>query len=200
MESSLTQPKSKSKKHRSNLPVQFGVFLIVLAVIIVVLVFLLRGRETTTGEFPNPVTNEALTCKKNSVAYTKISTLGSKSQEIAVTMIFNGTTSLNKISLDYTLKFDSAAAATDSIKATAQEQFTNYLSIDKFSFTEFNNKFSLIKDKLLVSLYGDSTDLESSARASYFMLDTKKSTPKTLEDFRKAYEKQSFKCTSTTDK
>ncbi|MBR3131716.1 hypothetical protein IKG31_04070 [Candidatus Saccharibacteria bacterium] len=197
MESSSN--KSKTKRHRSSLSVQFGVFLIVIAVIIVILVFLLRGRETVSGEFPNPVTNEALTCKKNNAAYTKISTLSSKSQEIAITMIFNGTTSLNKISLDYTLKFDTATVS-DSIKASAQEQFSNYLSIDKFSFTEFNNKFSLIKDKLLVSVYGDAADLESSARASYFMLDTKKSVPKTLEDFRKAYEKQSFECTSTTDK
>ncbi len=199
MEANYHQSKSKSRSHRhSSSLVQLGIFLLILAIIIIALVFLLRGKETTTGDFPSPITNEALTCEKSSTAYAKISALNSKSQNITVTMIFNGTTSLNKISLSYTLKFDSDEAAKQA-EASAHAQFSEHLSIDKFSFTEFNNKFSPLNNKLSVSIYGDSTDLESSARASYFMLDTKKSTPVTLEDFRNAYKKQGFKCTSTTD-
>lgn len=198
MESDSSQSRSKSKRCHSDLSIRLGIFLIILAVVAVALILLLRGRETITGEFPSIVVNEALTCKKANTAYAKIGALSSKSQEIIVTMIFNETTSLNKISLDYALGYDSSQAVTRA-DASARAQFNERLGADKFSSTEFDNKFSMLKDKLLVSIYGDSSDLESSTRASYFMLDARKGTPETLEDFRKAYEKQGFKCASTTD-
>ncbi len=195
----LDQSMAKSKRRkRNNTLLLFGVLLLIFAIVLAI-TSLLKGKETTTGAFPSPVKNEALTCNKSNIAYSKISALGSSSQDISVTMIFNETDSLNTISLDYTLKFESSEAAEKAL-ASAQAKFTEFLSADKFSFSEFNNKFTHYKDKLIASIYGGHEDIASNTRASYFMLDAKNNTPKTLEDFRKAYEKQNFKCTSTTDK
>ena len=198
MESNSNQSQSESRKRRTSRFFKLGAFLLVLAIVIFVLILILKGKETTTGEFPNVVKNEALTCKKANTTYSKINALSSSSQEIAVTMIFIETTSLNRISLDYTLYYDSFEASKRA-EASAHAQFSAHLAEDHFSFTEFTNKFAPMKDRLKVSVYGGPEDLTSNTRASYFMLDAEKSTLETLEDFREAYETEGFKCTSTAD-
>ena len=192
--------KSSKKSRRGKIMAYFATILLVFSCLVILVLLLVNGKETTTGAYPNPTETHSLTCVRKNIKYPKITSVDSNDKTISVTAIFNSTTSLRKITLDYSMRFKQESDV-EYANAVAHASFSEELAKDKFSFTEFDNKFSSYKDTLTISVFGNTDDISSKARASYFMIDAEnRDAPKTLDDYRELYEGQRFECTSTTDK
>ena len=197
------EPKiQKSYRHRRiNKPklLQLTGFLLFIGGIIALVLIGTKGQTVVSGDYPGPIETQSLSCSLANYKYPKVPKTDSVSQRLEATMIFNGVSSLRKISFEYNLNYGSQEEVKRA-EATAHAEFSKALSEDHLSFTEFNNKFSPFDDRLIIAVYGDESDVASAARASYFMIDIKKhGIPKSLSDFKKVYEAQGFKCTSTVD-
>ena len=192
---SRRRKKAASKKRLMTV----GWILIVLAITIIIVLLLTRGKTTVIGEYPGPERTSSLVCTKKGIKYPKITEVDSDDKTLSITAIFNGETELKSIALEYTLGYHSKEEVKQA-EAKAHFEFGSHLG--DYDFTEFDNKFSMYDDRLVVSVYGRSKDLEDENRAGYFMLSTESATKKdlsTLTGVRKAYEKKGFSCESLED-
>lgn len=189
--------KKEGKNHRA---IKLGGFLLFLAIIIVVIIWLLHGKTTTSGQYPENVRNESLTCVSNATTYEKTSDVNSDDKELKVSMVFNGTETLSSASLKYTLRFGSYSEAY-SAEAISHAQFNLALQALGYDASKFNNKFSIMDNELVISLSANLDKSIDDATRSYFLIDYVKGDqlPRTITEYRANYEKQGFSCTSTID-
>lgn len=185
----------KEKKNHKVLKL-IGV-LVFLAILVVVIIWLLQGKTTTTGQYPANVRNESLSCLATDKAYEPANRISSDNKELKIDMIFYGAEKLSTMSLKYTLTFASNEEAY-SAEAFNHAGFNLGLQERGFSSGSFNNKFSLMDNILVLALHADASEVEEELVREYFLLD-RSAFPKTLSDFRKHYESTGFSCTSTID-
>ena len=207
MEEKLYFKSNSHDKNQQNRPSMndyrlrnLALFISILIIASGAVIWLFRGKTTTSGEYPSPVITQSLLCRKANAQYPKITGADSENKKIEITMIFNGTTSLRKISLDYTL-FYNTAAEIKKANITARNRFGVDLGNTNFPVTVFDNKFSSYEDRLVISMYGTENDISDELRASYFMVNLKEqaSIPKSLNDYKEVYESQGFNCTTDID-
>lgn len=170
----------------------FLTFLLILGIIIF---WFLHGKTTVSGNFPANIGAESLTCSKDNTAYEKAVYSGDAKTRARVTAIFDGTEKLRNLSLNYVVNTSSNSSA-KNIEAILHHGFARNLSDDGYSFTEFDNKFSIIGNALDIAVYLGQNQLTEKS-APYFMLQNASAV--TLADYRKAYESQGFSCASTID-
>ena len=206
--------KSKSKKQKQSEKVRgdtdgnggnhrlrnFIIFTLVLALIIVVILWLLRGKTTTSGQYPENVKNESLACESKTIIYEKTNSVNSDDKDLKFSMVFAGKESLSSASLKYTLRFQSYEAA-HSAEAISHAQFNLALQALGYDASKFNNKFSILDNELVITLSLSSDKSLDDTTRSYFLVDYIKDDqlPKTLAEYKSNYEKQGFSCTSTID-
>ena len=99
----------KEKKNHKALKL-IGV-LVFLTILIVVIIWLLQGKTTTTGRYPANVRNESLSCLATDKAYEPANRISSDNKELKIDMIFYGAEKLSSVSLKYTLTFASSEEA-----------------------------------------------------------------------------------------
>ncbi len=187
----------EKKNHRTR---NLILLLLFLAILVGVILWLLRGKTTTHGQYPENVRNESLTCTSSSVTYEKTNNVNSDDKELKISMVFAGKDSLSSASLKYTLRFGSYDEAY-SAEAVSHAQFNLALQALGYDASKFNNKFSIIDSELVVSLSVNPDKTIDDTTRSYFLIDYAEDDelPKTLAEYRTNYEKQGFSCTSTLD-
>ncbi|MBQ7802765.1 hypothetical protein IJ380_02810 [Candidatus Saccharibacteria bacterium] len=185
------------KNHRIR---NFIFVVLFLAILVVVIIWLLRGKATTSGQYPANIRNESLTCRSETIAYDKVSNISSDNKELKISMVFAGKDTLSSANLEYILIFGSYSEA-HSAEAVSHAQFNIGLQTLGYDAGKFSNKFSIIDNRLVISLHASSDKALDDTTRSYFLIDYADSgeLPKTLTEYRKNYEQQGFSCVSTTD-
>lgn len=187
----------KKKEYRA---VKLISLLLFLLIAVIVIIWLLHGKTTTSGQYPENVKNESLACESKTITYEKTNNINSDDKDLKITMVFAGKESLSSASLKYTLRFGSYSEA-HSAAAISQAQFNLDLQALGYDASKFNNKFSILDNELVITLSLSSDKSLDDTTRSYFLVDYIKDDqlPKTLAEYKSNYEKQGFSCASTID-
>jgi len=197
---SLSELNKKEKSKKEHKAVKLVTFLLFIATIAIIILYLLHGKTTTSGQYPENVKNESLTCESSVITYEKTNNVNSDDKDLKISMVFAGAESLSSASLKYTLRFQSYEAA-HSAEAISHAQFNLALQALGYDASKFNNKFSILDNELVISLsLGSDKTLDDTTR-SYFLVDYVEDDqlPRTLAEYKSNYEKQGFSCASTID-
>lgn len=193
--------KSEPKTEKNHKALKLACLLLFVIIAVIIVIWLLRGRAVTTGEYPANVRNESLSCTSADITYEKTNEANSPDKELRIDMIFTSDDELSSISLKYILRF---ATNSEARVATlnSQAQFNLGLQALGYNSEKFNNKFTQLDNTLLITLSASSKSSLADIAKSYFLITGTDSedSPKTLAEFRLNYEKQGFACTSTLDK
>ena len=187
---------SDKKNHRAR---NLVLFLLLLAIIVAVIIWLLHGQTVTSGKYPENIKNESLTCISSQIQYEKTSWIDSEEKELKINAIFNGEESLKTLSLIYTLTFESESDAYYA-EAKSHAQLNEGFAAVGYDVRKFSNKFSRYDNQLIITLTATKTELDEYS-ASYFLLPTDENGfhIKTLSDFRTAFEANGMNCSSSTE-
>lgn len=169
--------------------------LLFLLIIVIVIIWFLRGKTTTSGRYPENIKKEALICESDSLDYSKITSVTSDKKNIKINLIFGNDGALDSISLIYTMYFNDESAVRTA-EAKAHAEFNLGLNSIGLPHDEFDNKFARYSDRLIVSLFGNRTDIDE-YKSSYFMLNDIRSEadiPKTIDDFLNKYTASGIEC------
>lgn len=197
-ESSKNKEKKTNKNHRW---VRLAIFLVALLLAVLFVIWLLQGETITSGQFPENVRNESLVCVNKNIVYEKVNKVDSPNKELKINMIFNGKNTLNSVNLGYTLIYDNDSEAY-SAEAVSHAQFNLGLQALGYDAGKFNNKFSLIGNKLVIVLNATSSNIADKDTKQYFLIKStdEAESPKNLEEYQYNYESQGFACESSLDK
>lgn len=190
--------KKKSEKKNKTRIIKLIVFFSILIGIVLVLFFFLRGTNTTSGRFPDNIKNISLDCSSNSTTYSYTDKVNPKATEMKITMVFYGEQNLSSASLKYTMNFETPHDA-GVAESVTHAQFAKALASSGLKFEEFDNKFSIIDNNLVLTLYFPKT-ITDEKTGSFFLvknLPEENRLPKSLREYQKNYESQDFICKST---
>lgn len=190
----------KAKTERSHCIRNLVFFILFLIILIFVILWLLRGKTTITGQYPANIKNESLECTISGRVYEKINKIQPASSEIKITMIFYGEDKFNSASLKYDATFTSDYEAKKA-EPIAHAQFSKELASVGLSFGEFNNKFSVIDDKLVLALFATNSDDEDAGLKEFFLIkEDGNPSPTKLTEYKTNYESQGFSCKTSLTK
>ena len=182
--------KEKEDDERNHRVRNLVLFLLLIGAIVIIVIWLLHGRTTTTGQYPANIRNESLTCISKEYILPKMSYLASADREVKINAIFDDSVGLKNISLIYTLNYATSDEAYGA-EAKGHALFNQTLGASGFSVNKFNNKFSRYNESLIVSLFAEKPDLDEFS-APYFALET--NFPTTILDYKHYYESLGFFC------
>lgn len=188
-------------KGNRNSKIRLLCTLFVMAIIIVILIWLLRGKTTVIGQYPENIRNESLSCSSTGIIYKKTNEVDSEDKELRIDMVFDNDEELNSISLKYILRFDSIAEAR-AATLNSQAQFNIGLQTIGYTAEKFNNKFTQLDNTLIITLNISAKNSLTEIARSYFLIEgtDEKNLPITLSDYRANYELQGFSCISSIEK
>lgn len=168
----------------------------VIIILIVVLILAMQGNTTTTGENPDNIEGQSLTCKSHSIKYPVFVNNDTNARDLKIVANFYDK-ELSAISLEYILFYDTESQITAS---EAQNHAAMNMDFGKNGFPAdaFNINYSKLNNALKTVLYIDKNDFNI-ASAKYFMVEVheKKDLPGTIDDFEKFYESQGFSCSKS---
>ena len=193
--------KEKVESMKEENPKTFRVIclLFFLAVIIITIIWLLHGETTTTGQYPENERSEYLECTANNIIYEKVAEVDSDKKELKISMNFSDAdNNFTSASLKYTLLYDTESEAY-SAEALSHAQFNIGLVSLGYESGKFNNKFTLMGNKLMITLGLTSSKDITDATKEYLLIDeiTEGILPSSLNEYRSNYEAQGFNCKSS---
>ena len=175
------------------------IFLFSILIIDFIIFWFLRGSTKTTGQYPENVRNESLVCENPNIVYEKVNKINSDNKNLKISMIFLDEKTLSTANLEYKLVFSDYQEAY-SAEAISHSQFNLDLQKLGYKSGNFNNKFSILDNELLISLNLSSRTSLDETTQSYFLINNKNNGgfPETLEEYKHNYEDQGFSCVSTS--
>lgn len=172
------------------------VFLAFVGIIILAILYLLRGTTKISGKYPENINNESITCYSKELRFDKTPSLDSDNKQIRINMIFNGEEDLKAISLEYTLNYATEDEAYRA-EAVSHAELNRSLASAGYSTDKFENKFARYNNKLIISLFSNLNELDQIS-ASFFMLNHDAVvSSKTMDEYEEYYTNQGFACKST---
>lgn len=193
--------KKEKPEKKSHKGLKLAIFLFFIAAIVIVVLWLLRGKTTISGQFPANARSESLECVSSNIVYEKVNHINSDDKELKISAVFNGTESLSSISLKYTLNYASREEVV-AAESRSHAQFGLALQDLGYTIEKFNNKFTMLDNSLVITLVINSRSEIDEVTRSYFLINegANGSVPTTLAEYRVNYEKQGFSCNATNDK
>lgn len=186
------EPKKKSEK-KDHRVLKFLGFLLFLLIIILIILWLLRGKTTVSGQYPANVKNESLECISKELIYPKLGSFSPspRENELVLTAVFSGEETLKSLSVKELMTFESNS---DAIVAEARTHANFNIGLRPYNYStgKFENKFSIMDNKLLVNLTAKASELDEFSKG-YFLIASEE-LPSTLSEFRAEYENQGFSC------
>ena len=152
----------------------------------------MEGKVVTTGQNPSQVRRESLACICAS-AYPFFSYDSSKSKELKINIdSYDG--SIKSIFLSYELYYDDERSVAASEAANHAAMNVSY-GKDGLSADAFNANYTKLSNSMRMTLYTEPDQLDGNF-TKYFMLMTGETNdlPHTLNDYKKIYESQGFRC------
>ncbi|MBQ6396064.1 hypothetical protein IJH89_00580 [Candidatus Saccharibacteria bacterium] len=183
----------KSADKKNHRALKLICLLLFLLVFILIIIWLLRGKTVTTGAYPANIKNESLECSSTEVAYNKLGNFDIRPQEtqLTFTAVFSSDDELRSLSLKDLMVFADNSEAIVA-EARSHANFNTSLHAYNYSIGKFDNKFSIMGNKLLVTLAVKSKEFDEFSK-DYFLISSE-TLPTSLADFRKNYESQGFSC------
>ncbi len=195
------EPKSKHKeiKEKNYRPIRILICILIMATIVIIIIWIMRGKTTVSGQFPANVRKESLECVSTELTYDKLGSISPAPDEtnLTITAIFIGEDSMRSLSIKNLMTFKSNSDAFVA-EARAHATFNFGLQALGYDAGQFDNKFSIIDTKLLVNLSTNNNELNEYVK-DYFLIKSD-NLPVSLSDFQTEYESQNFQCTSTIGK
>ena len=192
------KPESPGKK-KDHTFLKLFFFLLFLLIIILIIIWLLKGSKTVSGQYPENVRNEALECISSEIDYPKLGSYNvePKEKELKISAIFKGEDTLVSLSIKDLLTFYSNH---DAIIAEARSHANFNLSLrgSGYGTEKFENKFSIVSEKLLVTLTGKASEIDEYSK-EYFSIKSEK-IPTTISEYKQNYEAQGFTCKASNEK
>jgi len=188
----------KDTERKSHRVFKLVCLLLFLLIIVLIIIWLLHGRTTTSGHYPEDIKNEALTCVATDLIPPKINSIDSENKEIKINAIFNGKDTLKNISLIYTLSYTDSNEAYGA-EAKSHAEFNKSLVASGFTIDKFSSKFARFDNRLIISLTASSGEI-TEISAPYLMIaknDNGKIKVGSIFELQKNYEAQGFSCTNT---
>lgn len=173
------------------------IFLLFLVIIVLIILWLLRGKTTTSGQYPENLKTESLRCASEEIIYIGTGNVTPSNHKLEITATFNGTEFMSSMNLSYSLMYETEKEITDA-EAISHADFNRKLGKRGYNAGKFNNKFTVLADRLVISLYATSSDLDPQT-SDFFLLDPQNPLPTTLAEYRNAYEAQDFSCVSSLE-
>lgn len=192
-EPSGQKKKTKEKNSAAKKTINVIVFIILIG-LGVIIYFALKGKNTSSGKYPDNIRSEALICKSTEIKYPKIDYEDTNGRELELKLTFKEDGELNENTLTYTLMFKNEDEVRKA-EAKAHADFNLGLNKLGYTYSEFNNVFARYSNKLIISLFGNKSNIDE-YKASYFMLDGD-NLPHTIEEYNTIYQEQGFKCDSS---
>ncbi|MBR3204492.1 hypothetical protein IKF81_02300 [Candidatus Saccharibacteria bacterium] len=192
------KPKEGIKKHKSKKEhkwLNLTIVCILLLAIIIIIFYLLRGKNTISGQYPENIRNESLSCEKEKSDYEKANLKEIENSDIKINIIFNDKKAVKSISLIYTAIFPTEKDAY-ATEAVSHAFFNKSLEASGYSASKFSNKYARYDNKLILSLTANGNEIDSFS-APFFMIKTNEGDEvnmNNLESYRSMYESQGFTC------
>jgi len=168
-----------------------GIVLVCVAIVCIVL-FLIQGQTTVSGNFEGNDKAEYLTCESKITPYTLFNYDESDAKSLKVTATFSDD-KLSGISLTYKLTYN------DPEKLTLSEA-KNHAAVnlkaqeEKLGADPYNAKYTKTEDTLQLTMTAEGEEITNKA-LKYFMLKSQSSgTPYTQDKVSKMYAEQGLKC------
>lgn len=168
-------------------------FILVLVFVVILIIFLLRGQTTVSGEYPEDVKDRSLVCRVEYLSYPIFTYDGSDKKDLEVSIIF-GQSSARSISLKYNLYYSDAEKikASEAINHAAMNKS---FGADSLHADALGISYARLSDRMSTSLYSQFGKVDS-VSAKYFMIDRYEdySIPSSLEELKANYERKGFSC------
>ena len=189
----------QSDAHSTSLRRRLIIVGIVLLCFIIAAFFFLRGHNTITGTFPANVKAGSSVCVKDKTNYPYTDDANKTKHEgsLRVVATFDESKRIQKIALDYIIYYSDHEAAiyNEPFLATG---LGKRLDDDKLPYDEFGNKFSIIDNKVTMSLVANMGKV-TNKNYKYLLLDSNPNNDLLLYEFKKTFENKGFECTSTDE-
>ena len=193
--------KAQTQEKKNHRFLKLGGFLLILTIAIIIIIWLLHGKTTTTGQYPENVRNESLSCTNNAKKYDPAGPIDSDTKSLKINAIFRGSEALKEISLIYTLEYASEKEAYEH-EAISHAHFNKSLGASSYPISKFSNKYARYDNKLIISLTANLNEIDSIS-APYFLIsldEDREVVVKSIDEYQSMYEAQGFICENTTNK
>lgn len=180
---------SSGKKRKIDIKLLFGLFLVLVAVVLLVL-FLTQGETTVTGGFPNNEKSVSMTCGSTAIKYPFFIEDNPTRKVLEVKIVASGDR-VDKIGLVYQLYFNSENAIKESRDRNHYEM-NRLFGEDKLEADALGAMYSKMSDSFKFSLFAESEELDKTT-AKYFMLDDTSDIK--YSTLKKYYQTKGFTCT-----
>lgn len=168
-----------------------GIFLVLIAGIFLVW-FLMKGKTTISGNWPEPETSQSITCEIDNFAYPFFAYDKSTKKNIKINIIFNND-NLYSIALINTLYYDTENAIASSEAINHASMGLSFADND-LDAESLGMSFSKLQDSLKMSLYAKKSEINNQS-AKYFMLEkTSADGAYTFDEIKYLYENKGFNC------
>lgn len=180
---------SSEKKRKIDIKSLFGVFLVLIAVVLLIL-FLTQGETTVTGGFPNNNQAVSLTCGSTSIKYPLFLETNPTRTVLEVKIVADND-EVDKIGLVYQLYYNSESAIKES-RDRNHFEMNRLFGEDNLEADALGAMYSKMSDSFKFSLFAETSELNKTT-AKYFMLDDTSSIK--YSALKKYYQSKGFTCT-----
>ena len=183
------EPEDKVKKKKKNTGILI-IGTVFVAIIIILLIFLMQGKTTTSGNYPENMSDEALSCEANNIDYPIFTYDNAIKKEAKVNILFSKD-KIKSISLSYSLYYNDEEKI---IGSEAHNHAAMNISFGKNSMgaDALNANYAKLEDKMRMSLYASGSDI-TTITLKYFLINTE-SIPDKITDYEDIYKDKGFKC------
>ena len=184
----IKQEEQKEKDHKG---LKLGLAFLVLAALVIVILYFLRGNTSITNEKIPNVKNTLVSCYSGSIYYPVFTYDGAEKRETDIKIVAQDY-ELKSISLEHSLFYNSATAIEAS---EAHNHAAMNLSFGKNGLgpDSYDAKYTILSDRVRMNLYAASAKLNDVAK-QYFLVETEGAFPTSVLSLRKNYEAQGFTC------
>lgn len=169
---------------------------IVFAVIIIGAILLFaQGSTTTTGSYPDNVSDDSLTCTGENINYSFFTYDNATKKSMEIDAIFSKN-ELKSIALIYNLYYNDAQNITAS-EAHNHAAMNTSFGKSGLSANAYNAKYARLKDRMQMSLYATSAEIDSTALRYFFVETDYEKKPNTIEEYKAIFEKKGLNCKET---
>lgn len=187
----MDDTKKTKKRIGSEVFVAIGMFLVIVAVVLL-LAFFLRGQTTVSGENPDVKSTISLNCVSDDYKYDFFPYDNSDNKNLKIDIIFENE-KVSSASLVYMLYYQNAENITESDAENHASMNINF-SKDGLEADALNANFSKLSDGLKMSLYANIEDIND-VTSKYFLLDYF-DKGYTIKNIQRIYESKGLICKS----
>ena len=181
---------AEEKKNKSGGAIIIGTIFV--AIIILLLVFSLQGKTTTTGDYPENVSDKSLVCTGNDIEYPIFTYDKSNKKELEISLLFTRD-KIRSIALRYSLYYNDTIDITGS-EAHNHAAMNISFGKDGMGADALNATYARLDNRMQMNLYATNDQIDSTA-LKYFLINSDGDyIPNTIDNFKAIYENKGLAC------